>query len=36
MFVVYKLLNVDLFFDFKRDVVDLNLYREKFWFLFCF
>lgn len=36
MFVVYKLSNVDLLSDFKRDVADLNLYREKFWFLFCF
>lgn len=36
MFVVYKLSNVDLLSDFKRDVADLNLYRETFWFLFCF
>lgn len=36
MFVVYKLSNVDLLSDSQRDVADLNLYREKFWFLFCF
>lgn len=36
MFVVYKLSNVDLLSDSQRDVADLNLYREKFWFLFFF